>query len=450
MSSISSGLGSGAVSEVELRDVLHEDWAEFLTIDLKLNLSAEFEKLVKSEFHCPDGICAASLPLLNEEFNLFRGLFPLKVYIGGPPAVGKTHYANKLASSYGIPHLTIAEMIEHAKKEKSPLGDKVRKEIEKAKDVILDEYEKTRKKKDADLNRDDLKPRLTDAMVQEIVKARIESPACMNKGFILDGYPRNRTNARYVFYDVDAGVAEQEGEEDEEAWADPLKPKGRTLNEKVLPQYAVMLDAEDAFLKARVKEVTATGEAGQSNWSDKDLDRRLKANRESNAGPTHLLCFFQAVIGAENCLSLEGQEALESEKEVLKQMTNLTEQNGKPCCLNLITEADNKFLKKLQKEEEVQNKPLASVEGSKEDLLAEETKGDEDQDLTEEQKAEKAAKTIDSEEEDEVGQLIRKEEEELLKAEKEAEERKRIEAEEAETKKVREAKEAARLEEIRQ
>lgn len=162
MQSISAGLGSGAVSEVELCDVLSEDWAEFMTVDLRMQLSKEFADLVNTDFHCPDGICSRSLPLLNEEFNMFRGLFPLKVFIGGPPAVGKTHFASKLAMSYGIPHLTIAEMIEHAKKEKSELGDKVRQNIEELKDHVIEEFEKTRKKKDNDLNRDEIKPRLGD------------------------------------------------------------------------------------------------------------------------------------------------------------------------------------------------------------------------------------------------------------------------------------------------
>lgn len=86
-----------------------------MTIDLRLKLSDEFACLVDTDFHCPGGITNDSLPLLNEEFNMFRGLFPLKVFIGGPPASGKTHFASKLATSYGIPHLTMAEMINHAK-----------------------------------------------------------------------------------------------------------------------------------------------------------------------------------------------------------------------------------------------------------------------------------------------------------------------------------------------
>lgn len=51
------------------------------------------------------------MKMLNEEFNLYRGLFPLKVYIGGPPAAGKSHFASRLASGYGIPHLKISDML---------------------------------------------------------------------------------------------------------------------------------------------------------------------------------------------------------------------------------------------------------------------------------------------------------------------------------------------------
>jgi adenylate kinase family enzyme len=48
---------------------------------------------------------------LNIEFNLFRGLFPLKVFFTGPPAVGKTHFAQRLSESYGVPHIKIGDLI---------------------------------------------------------------------------------------------------------------------------------------------------------------------------------------------------------------------------------------------------------------------------------------------------------------------------------------------------
>lgn len=246
MQSISSGLGSGAVKQVELCDVLAEDWAEFMTLNLRMKMSEEFINLDNGEkWHCLGGIGEETFRLLNEEFNMFRGLFPLKVFIGGPPAVGKTHYANKLADSYGIPHLTMAGMVDHAVKEESNLGDKVRAKIEILKDNVLEDYEKTRKKKDPDLNRDDIKPRLPESVICQIVQARIESPACMNKGFILDGFPKNQNNAQAVFYQPIAGYVAEEPEEGKTV--DALE--GKELHKKILPQYTICLDADDAFLK---------------------------------------------------------------------------------------------------------------------------------------------------------------------------------------------------------
>ena len=50
--------------------------------------------------------------MLNEQFNRFRGLFPLKVFIMGPPCSGKTYFADKLCQQYGIPHITIKNIID--------------------------------------------------------------------------------------------------------------------------------------------------------------------------------------------------------------------------------------------------------------------------------------------------------------------------------------------------
>ena len=40
-------------------------------------------------------------------------------------------------------------------------------------------------------------------------------------------------------------------------------------------------------------------------------------------------------------------------------MQNLLEKNGKPCCLNLITESDSKFLGKLAKEKRLAEEAVA-------------------------------------------------------------------------------------------
>jgi adenylate kinase len=150
---------------------------------------------------------------LNEEFNLFRGLFPLKVFIGGPPASGKSHFTKLLAESYGIPHLKINDMVEHAKKLKDEIGEEIRNKVEELKDIEVEKYEKTRKKKDPDLDRNTIKVRFPDEIVNKIVKAHVSSPACMNKGFILDGYPRNCNDAKAIFCDPIPGYEDDKEEE---------------------------------------------------------------------------------------------------------------------------------------------------------------------------------------------------------------------------------------------
>ena len=84
-------------------------------------------------------------------------------------------------------------------------------------------------------------------------------------------------------------------------------------------------------------------------------------------------------------------------------MQALLEQNGKPCCVNLITENDSKFLADLKKPKDL---ATASATESQKDL----------DDMTEEEKAKieaDAAEAALRAMEDEVDQIIRKEEEEF-------------------------------------
>ena len=139
-----------------------------MTLDLKFQISPEL-KQIESEWHCQHGITNDSMKLLNEEFNLFRGLFPLKVYIGGPPASGKSHFTKLLAESYGIPHLRISDMVDHARKLKDDMGDEIRQKEEELKDMEVEKYEKTRKKKDPDLDRNTIKVRFPDEVINKVV-----------------------------------------------------------------------------------------------------------------------------------------------------------------------------------------------------------------------------------------------------------------------------------------
>ncbi len=185
-------MGAGLIKHVEFAEVLNESWVEFLTLDLKMRPSKVFTSGVIN-WHSPNGLGPESMENLNKEFNLFRGLFPLKIFMTGPAAAGKTHFASKLSESYGVPHIKIGDLINAAMKFQNPLGEEIRAKIEELKDIAVAEYEKTRnKKKDPELDRATVKVRLPDEILYRIVRLQMNSAACKNKGFILDGYPRTQ------------------------------------------------------------------------------------------------------------------------------------------------------------------------------------------------------------------------------------------------------------------
>lgn len=70
-------------------------------------------KELKFPWHCEKGILK-NMEKLNNEFNQFRGLNPVKIFVTGPPASGKTFYSQKLAKYYNIPHVSVKQLSDEA------------------------------------------------------------------------------------------------------------------------------------------------------------------------------------------------------------------------------------------------------------------------------------------------------------------------------------------------
>lgn len=114
-------------------------------------------------------------------------------------------------------------------------ADEIRAKIEELKDQVLAEYEKTRnKKKDPDLDRATIKVRLPEDILYKIVKMHMNTAACKNKGFIIDGYPRTQADAKSIFLDKNNEEASPEESSD-----NPFQ--GYTVNAEILPQYVIVL-----------------------------------------------------------------------------------------------------------------------------------------------------------------------------------------------------------------
>lgn len=279
------------------------------------------------------------MKMLNDEFNYFRGLFPLKVFLSGPPCSGKTYFASKLSEQYGIPHITIKDIIAMGNALTNEFGQKLKQKVEELKDQAEAEYEKSRKKKDPDFDKANYHPRLTDDILTDLVKIQLNSAACQNKGFILDGFPRSQEEAKLIFMDKIPIADEVNENEDPDGAAEDAEPKfEERLNEKIIPQYTIALEADDTSLTQRAKELPPA-QTADNHHNDSGMARRLKDYRGRNvedSGET-VRDFFNEAIGHANVLTID---AMTPEAEQIIKMQEIIEQKGKPCCINMISESD--------------------------------------------------------------------------------------------------------------
>lgn len=95
----------------------------------------------------------------------------IKLLFTGPPGVGKGTYASRISHHFSLPHISA--------------GDLLRAEVSKASDlgVALESY----------LSKGLLAP---SALVNQIIFKRLREDDCVQRGFILDGFPRNLVQAR--------------------------------------------------------------------------------------------------------------------------------------------------------------------------------------------------------------------------------------------------------------
>ena len=88
-----------------------------MMLNLKVKPSSLFvsqneeEEPVEFEWHCKDGL-KVNISKVKEEFCKERGLKPVKIFITGPPASGKSFYGKQLADHYNVPHIHVGKMLE--------------------------------------------------------------------------------------------------------------------------------------------------------------------------------------------------------------------------------------------------------------------------------------------------------------------------------------------------
>ena len=189
----------------------------------------------------------------------------MNIVLFGAPGAGKGAQAERIASLYGMVHLSTGEMLRSAISSGSDVGARARE--------IIDRGEL-----------------ISDDIIVKIVDTRLDEGDCLN-GVILDGFPRTVAQA--------------------EALDEMLAAKGRSLD------HVIEIEVDESALFERIanraSERRRTGTA-RSDDNAETLRRRLAVYHENSAP---LLPYYRA-----KCL-LRSVDGMASIEEVAIQIDNL-------------------------------------------------------------------------------------------------------------------------------
>lgn len=131
------------------------------------------------------------------------------------------------------------------------------------------------------------KLRIPNEIINEAVRWRLERNDCQNRGYVLDGYPKNFMNAESVFIVTPKrperklnADGEEEAPPDEEELAKLLKP---VLQKHIYPESVINLHGSDQFLKRRSKELQKHQMKDAIKWHLEKLAGKLGKYNSENA-----------------------------------------------------------------------------------------------------------------------------------------------------------------------
>ncbi|XP_063255396.1 adenylate kinase 7 isoform X2 [Prinia subflava] len=225
------------------------------------------------------------------EYKQTRGLLPLKVYIHGPPASGKSTIAKELCKHYNLHYVrtndVISEKIADLEQIVAKESERVEVPGEEGEDVQEDEesenVEEARELLEAiKENMKQNKGHLSDEYLIKIMKDKLMSMPCRNQGYVLDGFPETYQQATDLFK-----VDDDEAEEEED------KPKGKMpkFNKMIIPEFVFSLTASNEFLINRIMNLPES-EVSRRGYTEIHFLQSLKRFRNLNAHDTTVLNYF--------------------------------------------------------------------------------------------------------------------------------------------------------------
>ncbi|XP_068004981.1 adenylate kinase 7 [Melanerpes formicivorus] len=221
-----------------------------------------------------------------KEYKQSRGLLPLKVYVHGPPGIGKTTIAEELCKHYKLHRIKINDVIS----ETIANLEKIVAPKETDSDHVEDNGENNEEEEGIDVEaaqellsavKESMKQnagRLDDQYIVQFMKDKLKSMPCRNQGYVLDGFPETYDQAKDLFN------LESENEEE-------TKSKIPKFDKLIIPEFVISLTASDEFLINRIINLPERVVAGTHYTQDQFL-QSLSLFRELNTDDTTVLNYF--------------------------------------------------------------------------------------------------------------------------------------------------------------
>ncbi|XP_009867309.1 PREDICTED: adenylate kinase 7, partial [Apaloderma vittatum] len=284
---ISKNVGPGKIEKIPKENAFLSKELTQMHLDMLLvNLRME-SMFLKETFNIKwvaEAGLVENIQKIVKEYKQSRGLLPLKVYLHGPPGVGKSTIAEELCKHYKLHHIKINDVISEkiANLEKTVTSKELDSESvgEEGKDDEVEEGENVEAAQELlariKENMDQNAGRLDDQYVIQFVKDKLKSMPCRNQGYILDGFPKTYDQAKDLF--------DLESKDEEE---------GKILgyDKLILPEFVISLTASDEFLINRIINLPERIVAGTHYTQDRFL-QSLNLFRELNTDDMTVLNYF--------------------------------------------------------------------------------------------------------------------------------------------------------------
>ncbi|KAL6095707.1 ak7 [Pungitius sinensis] len=274
---ISDTLGSGKINKLPQQDAIamkafQPGELEYLSINLRLDAFIIKDSL-RLHWTSEAGM-VENMASIVEEYKNTRRLHPIRICLVGPPAVGKTTIAEKLCSHYKIHHIKIKEVIEENITQLKEIVSRSDPEMFSEEEVTAAQKQLEQINKSMEMD----EGRLSDHLVFDILKEKLNSKPCRNQGFVLDGFPKSYEQGRLIFSDEDT---ENQG----------LMPKKPVYNKMITPEHVFVLNATDDFLTKRAQELPQSV-AEKMRFTQEEFVPRLMRYRQLSAAKETMLDYF--------------------------------------------------------------------------------------------------------------------------------------------------------------